>query len=110
MESVVSITHTFFPTPLKNATFRKKISNLIKFEVFFYTSYPIVVKKEEISMPRDETTTNRVKSKYWMVTGFTDEPEYDKFAMTCMRVGKEICPKTEVETMTMRVSPKDRPL
>lgn len=46
-------------------------------------------------MPRDETTKNRVKSRYWLVTGFADEPQFDKFTMTCMRVGREICPETQ---------------
>lgn len=44
---------------------------------------------------RDESKLSRVKTRYWMATGFETEPPFDKFTMTCMRVGKEICPKTQ---------------
>jgi len=45
-------------------------------------------------MPRDDT---RPKSRYWMLTGFDDEPSFDQFTMNAMRVGREICPTTKKE-------------
>jgi hypothetical protein len=49
--------------------------------------------KNEISHSKtDEKALHLVKTRYWMVTGFAKEPE---FTMTCMRVGREICPETQ---------------
>jgi hypothetical protein len=48
---------------------------------------------------RDEKKESRVKTRYWMVTGFPEEPKFDKFTMTCMRVGREILSKTHSVNM-----------
>lgn len=48
-----------------------------------------------MSEKRDETKLSRVKTRYWMITGFGEEPKFDKFTMTCMRIGREICPDTK---------------
>lgn len=45
-------------------------------------------------MPRDD---KRPKSRYWMLTGFEEEPSFDQFTMNAMRVGREICPTTKKE-------------
>jgi hypothetical protein len=53
----------------------------------------ICIGKNEISHSKtDEKVLHLVKNRYWMVTGFEKEPE---FTMTCMRVGREICPETQ---------------
>ena len=44
---------------------------------------------------KDEKQLSRVKTRYWMETDFESSPPFDKFTMTCMRVGKEICPTTQ---------------
>ena len=43
-------------------------------------------------MPRED---KRPKSRYWMLTGFAEEPSFDQFTMNAMRVGREICPTTK---------------
>ena len=64
------------------------------------TSYPYVWGKVKILMSKtDEKTLHGVKTRYWIVTGFVNEPEFDKFTMTWMWVGREICPKTGLHTM-----------
>ena len=50
---------------------------------------------ENFMSKTDEKSSKRQKFRYWMVTGFDEEPQFDQFTMSCMRVGKEICPQTK---------------
>jgi hypothetical protein len=38
----------------------------------------------------DEKTLHGVKTRYWIVTVFANEPEFDKFTMTWMRVDRNL--------------------
>ena len=65
---------------------------------FFSVTYLNAENKEQILMPRDETTKNRVRSAFWMVTSFEENPpKFDNVTMHFMRVGREICPDTKTE-------------